>query len=202
MAWRPYLRALSVFPLRDAAHRAVRYPDTTARRWDYAWTRRRRFRFRDRFVEQLFFLGENGAGLGGEDIFLGGGRLVFVEQKHGGVNRGMRIVHAFGRQLLHDLDAFGGATKHVERKRVSHRDVHVIRDAIVSLLRQAMTIGGVLIDEQREPRVVRGEARLVRRIFVQALGGAVQIRQVVARAVNPKKRVERFPPHWRVSRHP
>src|SRR5437588_8104230 len=66
---------------------------------------RSRLRFRERFVEELLFFGEYRTGLGREDVFLRGRRLILVEQENRGVTRRVRIVHAFGRQPVHDREA-------------------------------------------------------------------------------------------------
>src|SRR5947209_18633970 len=130
---------------------------------------RRRLRFRERFVEELLFFGEYRTGLGRENVFLRGRRLILVEQEDRGVNRRVRIVHAFGRQPVYDREAFGGPAEHVERVSVSHRDVHVVGSAIVRFLRETMAFRRVLIDEQSETRASRGDAGLVRRTLMQTL---------------------------------
>src|SRR5207237_2575958 len=57
--------------------------------------------------------------------------------------------------------------------------------------------GGILVDEQSEARVVRGGAGLVRRGLMQTLRDAIEIREVVARAINAEERVERLAPQRR-----
>jgi hypothetical protein len=64
-----------------------------------------------------------------------------------------------------------------------------------------MALRRVLIDEQREARAIRRERRFVRRTLVKSLRDFVEIRQIVVRAINPEKGVERFAAHRRVFRH-
>ena len=133
----------------------------------------------------------------GGDVFLRGRHLVLVEKKNRGIDGGMRIVQTIGGQFFHDLDSVRGAAQAVERKRVGHGGVHIIGRAIVGFLRDAMAFGGILVDEKSEARVVRGGAGLVRRGLMQTLRDPIEIRKVVAHAIDAEERVERLAPQRR-----
>ena len=149
--------------------------------------------FRDRFVEQFFFFRKNGACLRGVDIFLRGRRLIFIEQKNGGVNGGVRIVHSFRWQFFHDrrcpprCGRACRARKHRSRRR-SRRSARARR--------LPSRRAGLRRDFDRRSSASRAQ-------FAARPGSCgefswsccailIQIRQIVVRAINLEKRVERF----------
>jgi len=48
------------------------------------------------------------------DIFLGAVSLVYIQQQNSGVNRGMRFMQCFGRQLLQNLEPLGRPTLRIK----------------------------------------------------------------------------------------
>ena len=65
-----------------------------------------------------------------------------------------------------------------------------------------MTFRRILVDQEREARVIRGYTGFVRRTLMQALRRAIEIRQIVIRAINRGERIERFAPRKGILRDP
>ncbi len=80
------------------------------------------------------------------DVFLGGVSLIDIEKQNGGVNRSMRFVQCFGRQLLENLESLSGVTLHIKCECICHRAIQILGRAIVCLLGQFLRLFCVLID--------------------------------------------------------
>ena len=77
----------------------------------------------------------------------------------------------------------------------------MVRRVVVGFLRQALPFGGVVIEQQGKTRGVGSQFFFFGRAFMQSLRGEREIRQVVTRAVNLIKGIERFATSRRVLRH-